>query len=590
MWTALKLILAWTTILIGVVCGSPLEFIFRAAEESSLSVLIIYNDYCPESWLRNSRFPLVTRSAKKVHPIDQQFSRSLHILCLPRCELQLDRNLLQNLATSLEEFPHQKVVLYVADSSSDRARMDALLQATPNLRIQNIVCLLASDQQLYFYRYHRYPKFRTEQKPLQSSHIFDQHFPDMQGHPLIVMPDQWLPRSILYVDRRTGEKILAGSVGRFIHVLAWKLNATLQLTQEVTPGRFLRANEFWELGNDMYIDVPASMTMLERGEQLPRTSYPLELTHICLMIPVAQEIPLKDIYWHLSSVSNMLLAGIVVYAFGLVLCLLRLLRSGNVRLVDFLLNDRALRGVLGQSFRLPWPRRGYSSRWIYLMLGIVGLNVSSIFEAALETMMAHPPREFQARSFPDLRRTRMPLVTTPEDLHTVMDRHLNLLVVNVSEYHHLRNGGNASSAYFASRLHWTLFSEQQKRFTRQLFIYSMDACLWSLALLSFQWPQSSWFAEPVSKLILEIRANGLYQFWVGMHHYDMTEAGLASLEDPSLREDIKETSALRLDDLQWVWLAYGVLVAVSSLVFLLEIFWKRLGCKIHKYIRKFHKF
>ncbi|KAH8309131.1 hypothetical protein KR059_006146, partial [Drosophila kikkawai] len=589
MWVALKLLLAWTQILISSVCGSPLEFIIRAAEKSSLSVLVIHNDYCPESWLKDvfgqPRIPVVLRSVKDFHPIEQDFSRPLHVLCLPGGELQLDQELLQKLATSLEVFPQQKVVLYVANSSSDRARMDALLETSVNFRLPNIIGLLASDELLYFYKYQPYPSFRTEQNPIQSPHIFDQHFPNMQGHPLIVMPDQWLPRTILYVDRRTGRKILAGSVGRFIHVLAWKLNATLQLTQEVTPGRFFQTNELRQLGKDMSIDVSASMTMLEREEQLPRTSYPLELTHICLMIPVAQEIPLKDIYWHLSSLTNMLLAVFVVYAFGFVLCLLQLLRSDNVRPVDFLLNDRALRGVLGQSFRLPWPRRGCSSRWIYLMLGIVGLNVSSIFEAALETMMAHPPREFQARSFADLRRARMPLVTTPDDFHTVLDKQLNLLVVNVSEYHHLRSGGNASSAYFASRLHWTLFSEQQKRFTRQLFIYSMDACLWSLALLSFQWPQSSWFAEPVSKLILEIRANGLYQFWVGMHHYDMTEAGLASLDDPSLRETVKGSKALRLEDLEWVWLAYGGLVAASLAVFLLEMFWRRLGFQIHTFIR-----
>jgi len=396
----------------------------------------------------------------------------------------------------------------------------------------------------------------------------------MQGHPLIVVPDQWLPRSILYVDRRTGKQVLAGSVGRFIHVLAWKLNATLQLAQTVTSGRFLHANVLQELGNSMSIDVPASMSMLERGEQLGRTSYPLELTHICLMIPVAQQIPLRDIYFLLSSVSNMLLAVGIVFTYGFVLSLIQKLTNRDVHLADFLLNDRALRGMLGQSFRLPLLRSS-SSRWIYLMLGIVGLNVSSIFEAALETMMAHPPREFQARSFTDLRRTQIPLVTTEEDLHTLVDLHVTLLAVNVSEYHHLRNGRNSSNAYFASRLHWTLFSEQQKRFSRELFIYSMDACLRSLALLSFQWPQSSLFADPVSKLILDVRANGLYQFWVGMHHYDMTEAGLASMEDPSLRlNKVTETTALRLVDLQWVWLAYGTLLGIAVLIFLLEVFWR----------------
>ncbi|XP_017125505.1 uncharacterized protein LOC108144865 [Drosophila elegans] len=576
MWTLLKVALLWTPVLIR---GSAVELILNAAAESSLSVLIIQNDYCPDSWLktifRNLQIPLILNSAGGYYPKNQYLDRALHVICLPGHEVQLDQELLQKLAISLEDFPSDKKVFYVANSLANRTRMEALLQTSYHLRIPNLVGLLAADEHLFYYRYNPYPSFRTEQRPLQFSPIFDQSFPNMQGHPLIVMPDQWLPRSILYLDRRTGKQILAGSVGRFINLLAWKLNATLQLAQTVTPGRFLHASALQELGKSLAIDVPASVSMLERSEQLIRTSYPLELTHICLMIPVAKEIPLKDIYFLLSSVSNMLLAVGIVLVYGLVLSLLRQLTStGDVHLVDFLLNDRALRGVLGQSF----PRRDCSSRWIYLMLGLVGLNVSSIFEAALETMMAHPPQEFQARSFADLQRTNIPLVTTEEDLYTLVDLHLALLVVNVSEYHHLRNGRNSSSAYFASRLHWTLFSEQQKRFRRELFIYSKDACLWSLALLSFQWPQSSCFAEPVSKLILEVRANGLYQFWVGMHHYDMTEAGLSNMEDPSLRTE--ENTALRLMDLQWVWLAYGTLLAIASLMFLLEIIWSSISSYI----------
>ncbi|XP_016947799.1 uncharacterized protein LOC108023062 [Drosophila biarmipes] len=587
MWAALKVVLLWIPVL---VTGSTVDFICETAAEYSLSVIILLNDHCPEIWIKeifqNPRIPVVILSTTDVYVKSQEFSRPLHVQCLPGQDLQQDLELLQKEINPLKDFPTQKKLIYVTNRSADGTRMESLLETFYRRRMPNIIGLLAADEHLYFYRYNSYPTFKTEQLPLQSSIIFDREFPNMQGHPLIVMPDQWLPRSILYADRRTGKQVLAGSVGRFIHVLAWKLNATLQLAPTVTSGRFLHAADLQKLGKSMCIDVPASMSMVERGEQLARTSYPLELTHICLMIPVAQEIPLRDIYFLLSSVSNMLLAVGIVFTYGLVFSLIRKINNRDVHLADFLLNDRALRGILGQSFRMPSPRSS-SSRWIYVVLGIVGLNVSSIFEAALETMMAHPPREFQARSFSDLQRTRIPLVTTEDDLHTLVDLHLTLLVVNVSEYHHLRNGRNSSNSYFASRLHWTLFSEQQKRFSRELFIYSMDACLWSLALFSFQWPQSSLFADPVSKLILDVRANGLYQFWVGMHHFDMTEAGLASMEDPSLRRnEVMETSALQLVDLQWVWLAYGTLLGIALLIFLLEVSWRSISGSlfIHTFI------
>ncbi|EDV54968.2 uncharacterized protein LOC6546554 [Drosophila erecta] len=574
MWTVLTAIVYWTPFLAA---GSAVDFIFRAAADHSLSVIIIRTNYCPHTWekeiFKNQTIPVVVLSDSETFINIRQFSRPLHVVCLPGHELQKDLELMENFTNSLNDFPSQKKIVYISNRFSNRSRMDHIFETCYHRRIWNVVGLLAADEHLYFYRYNLYPSFRMEHRALESSTIFDNGFPNMQGHPLIVMPDQWLPRSVLYVDRRTGKQVLAGSVGRFFHVLSWKLNATLQLSKKVTIGRFLNASALKELSESFSVDVPASLTIMERVEQLASTSYPMEVTHVCLMVPVARKIPIKDIYFILSSVSNMLLAIVIVFSYGLALNLFRKLTHRDVHLVDFLLNDKALRGILGQSFNLPMSR-SFSTRFIFLMLGIVGLNVSSIFGAALDTLMAHPPRQFQARSFADLRRTKIPLVTTEEDFPTWMNLHVPMLVVNVSEYNHLRNGRNSSNSYFASRLYWNLFSEQQKRFTRELFIYSTDDCLWSLALLSFQWPQNSLFTEPVSQLILEVNANGLYDFWVGMHYYDMSAAGLSSLEDPSLqlKERVHPTS-LRIGDLQWMWQAYGTFMVIAMLVFLLEVSW-----------------
>lgn len=583
MWITLNILILGAPLVAMVGC-SLVEFVERAVIESGISVLIIRNTHCPDTLLNEIfdtlTIPVIIQTVTDDSPRNTNVSRPLHLLCLQGLEEKIDLEILQNLTTTLELFRNDKIILYSANTSSNHSRMEYLLEKCYYLRILNVFGLLADEEAMYFYRYQPYPRFRMERIPFGASPIFSPNFPNMQGHPLIVIPDQWLPRSILYKDRRSKKQILAGSVGRFIHVLSWKLNATLEIAPTVTPGRFLRSSTLRELGDQLAFDLSASILMLEYEDQLYHSSYPLEMTHICLMIPMAQPIPLRDIYRHLISPYNILLAVGIIYAYGLVLCLLQRLNGEAAHLEDFFLNDRALLGVLGQSFRLPCPA---SNRWIYLMLGIVGLNVSSIFEAALETMMAHPPSQFQARSFADLQRTRLPLVTTEEDLHTVIDMHLNLLILNVSEYNQVRSSGNSSSTYFASRLHWTLFSEQQKRFSRELFIYSTDACMWSLALMSFQWPSASWFIEPVSKLILEVRANGLYQFWVGMHHYDMIEAGLAGIDDP-IAHEIQEKAILRLEDLQWVWFAYGVLVTASTIIFLLEITWKGLYIKFsHNY-------
>jgi len=85
------------------------------------------------------------------------------------------------------------------------------------------------------------------------------------------------------------------------------------------------------------------------------------------------------------------------------------------------------------------------------------------------------------------------------------------------------------------------------------------------------------FTEPVSQLILEVNANGLYDFWVGMHYYDMTAAGLSGLEDPSLQlKEREHPTSLRIVDFQWMWQAYGTFMVIAILVFLLEVSWHRI--------------
>ncbi|BFG04870.1 uncharacterized protein DMAD_03731 [Drosophila madeirensis] len=580
MWTVLStLLLLWAIVIAS---ESTVDFIRSVAKASSLELLIIRYDYCPDSWLpelyASNSLSVVLQSASSVQPRHEEFSRALHVVCLPRYGLHEEELLLQALATSLEDRRSEKCLLYLTNRFANPFAMDQMLRRCYELKMLNVVGLIAADEQRFYYRYHPYPEFRVERRTLQASPIFEEQFPNMQGEPLIVMPDQWHPRSVVYVDRCTGKNVLAGSVGRFARTLVWKLNA-LQYAQTVIPGRFLNANALRDLVKRLPIDLPLSVSQISDVQQRPHSSYPFELTHICLMIPVANEIPVRDIYRHLSSVGNVCIALVIVYAYGLVLTCQRRLHELEFYFVDFLLNDRALRGVLGQSFQLTNQESGSTSKWIYLVLGIVGLNISCIFGAALETMLAHPPRQFQPRSIADVRRARLPLIVMEENLDAVADLQLPVLTVNASEYIRLRYEGNTSYVYLTSRLHWTLFENQQMHFSRELFIYSKDACLWSLALLTFELPKHSWFEAPINKLILEARASGIYQYWVGMHHYDMSVAGVASLRDLSLQQIQREThetgSALRLIDLQWIWLAYGVLTLLAVLLFILEIGWQQ---------------
>ncbi|XP_068147505.1 uncharacterized protein Ir54a [Drosophila tropicalis] len=429
---------------------------------------------------------------------------------------------------------------------------------------------------LSYFTYSPQPHFILEQHRLRNFSSMDLQYFNMQAQPLIVMPDQWHPRSMVYVDKRTGELVLRGSVGRFVELLAWKLNASMKFPLPIRPGQVLHPNEVLRLSRELPIDIPVSMMLASQPEDI--SSYPFELTHICLMIPLSQQLPLREIYRLLANVQNVLIALAILYGYGFFLSLHKYLSVGIGSWVDFLLNDRAFRGLLGQSFHLSLSScRSVSIKAVYFSLSIMGLYLSCFYEAALGTMLTHPPKRFQPRTVNDLREVGLRMAINEADVAIGMEMDVPLHTVNGSEFTRLRDGFNISYVYLASRLHWTLFSQQQKYFDKELFLYSMDACLSTLTLMTFPLTEDSWFAEPITRLNFAARANGIYQYYVGMHFHDMASAGLVSFNDLSQnqRPEDRHGGTLKLDDLKWISYAYVVLLMFAFLVLAIEIMWKR---------------
>ncbi|XP_030554431.1 uncharacterized protein LOC115758057 [Drosophila novamexicana] len=548
--------------------------------ESKPSLLMIRYDYCPEVWLQRllvepQLAPVVLQSLSSTTPPSNDFSRLLHLICLPSVDYPAEQ-----LAALLETVRGARSIFYISATASHASSyhvLHSLLRQCYKLKVLPVIALMAVDAGQFYYRYSPYPRFELEQLALDQRPFFVAHLSNMQRQPLILLPDQKHPRTIIYTDWRTGSQVLAGSVGRFMRTLAWKLNATIQFPMQIKPGVGLHYKELLTLVEQYQVDVPATVVQLMRPEQLPLISFPFELSHICLMIPRAQQLPIKEVYLILGSVYHLLIALAMVYSFGLLLSLHRCLTGQATSLVDFLLNDVALRGVLGQSFGHTLHTSIYVS-FIFLMLAVLGLNVSSIHEAALGTLLTHPPKYFQPRRFADVQRAQLPLVVDGEDLENSYDLSeldLRLLLMNSSDFHSHRDKMNQSHVYFASRLKWTLLSEQQKYFPRDVFLYSMDACIRTLTHMVFQLPKSTWFLEPITRLIMDARDFGLFQHWVDMHFYDMAAAGLLSFTDPLQREPQRLEEALRLEDLQWIWIAYGALLLLATLVLALEILLER---------------
>lgn len=575
MWIKYIVLFLW----IPVRCSGN-HFINQVVHETQVSLLAIRTDHCPQSWLQKLLMtppvPVMLQSFGTNY-LTQPFSDQLHVICLSSS----DTSSKDQLVTLFQNIRKERSIFLVDGNYADsERRLRSLLKLCYKWRVLNVVVVLLTqgEEGSFYYRYRPYPRFMLEQRPKDKGPFFVhfKQFLNMHKQPLTILPDQKHPRTIIYEDMRTGSNVLAGSVGRFVHTLAWKLNASLEYPQELRPGPSLHPTEMIALAESLQIDIPAGMVFLEQPRQLAHMSYPFELSHICLMIPVTQPIPIKDIYPTLFSVQHILIALSIVYGFGWVLSLQKQLSGYPTRVVDYLIDDAALRGLLGQSFRQRMQSQTLSTSWTYLLLGFLGLNLNSIHEAALGTLLTHPPKYFQPRTFEDVHELQIPIVLDLADFNSMDEQPIPLLAslltpVNVSELNRLRDKLNQSNAYFASRLKWSLLSAQQKYFPQEVFLYSMDACLSALSLMGFQLPANSWFEEPLSRLILDVRANGLFQHWVEMHFYDMVAAGLISFSDTIERQLPRVGGSLRLEDLQWIGFAYASLLSVAATVLVLEV-------------------
>ncbi|KAH8384616.1 hypothetical protein KR093_003065 [Drosophila rubida] len=550
------------------------------AQASRSTIFIVRSDQCPQTWLQQllvaPPVPVILQSLSN-ETTGKPFSRVLCLVCFRENDFAEEQ-----LVSLLHNFRRERIVFYVASRQFNSTSLDllrVLMRLCYRLQVVHVIGLLAEDEEHHYYRYQPYPDFKVEQHPIQRRPLYIEHYPNMQRQPLTILPDQKYPRTIIYTDWRTGSEVLAGSVGRFVRTLAWKLNATLQYPVQVRPGHSLSTHEMMIMAKALHVDIPAGIVSIDLSEQLPHMSYPFELSRICLMIPIALPIPIRDIYLVLCSVQHLLIALAITVGIGWLLSLHKHLNGQTPSAVDLVLNDVAMRGLLGQSFGRIVKRR-LSSSWIYLMLGFLGLNFSSIHEAALGTLLTQPPKHFQPRSFEDLQhvRTPLPLVVDVSDFSNfskVSALSLPMLAVNVSELNHLRDNLNMSHVYFASRLKWTLLSAQQKYFPQEVFLYSDDACISTLTLMAFQLPKNSWFEEHISRLTMDARATGLFQHWIDMHFYDMAAAGLISFRDPVDRMFPRSGGALQLRDLQWIWFGYAVLLGFALAAFGVEVISKR---------------
>ncbi|XP_017491542.1 PREDICTED: uncharacterized protein LOC108379704 [Rhagoletis zephyria] len=335
------------------------------------------------------------------------------------------------------------------------------------------------------------------------------------------------------------------------------------------------------------IDVGASLSTPQKEENLHEYIYPVEFYQWLTMLPV--EAPLETYYFYTKIFGP----AVIVSLFAIVWCLcvidaihVNLACGGNLdgkrRLLLLLINPwhfDLLRGIVCQSSAV---RFNYGTRRIiFILIFALGGTLNSFFSTKLVNWLTVPPRETPIEEFSEVGERNLQIQVSQPDIAEIKfykgvefwRKHSQIfeIVPTFDEYQKNIRKLDNRYGYIMSSLMWPTIEERQKYFQYPLFRLSEKLYYTKGALLSLPISENSMYKDLLSDFCLRARENGLLVHWYKETFFTMVRLGRFSLKDPSSRH---RHQVLTLKEFEWVWIAYGVGICLSSVALLLERPWQ----------------
>nr|NP_725469.2 ionotropic receptor 52b [Drosophila melanogaster]AAM70972.2 ionotropic receptor 52b [Drosophila melanogaster] len=412
--------------------------------------------------------------------------------------------------------------------------------------------------------------------------IFIEQFQNMKGKAIRIVPDLLPPRVMLYQDANDGELKMIGYVANLITNFAQKVNATLQL-DFLKPSTSI--TEISRMAKDDELDMGITLEASLNTSNLETSSYPYLLTSYCLMVQVPAKFPYNLVY---ALIVDPLVLGIIFVLFLLLSVLLiysQKMSWQDLSVANILLNDKSLRGLLGQSF--PFPLNASKKlRLIFTILCFASIMLTTMYEAYLQSFFTNPPSEPEICSFQDVgsynRRIAMSALEVNGLIKTNNSHFREIrmddleIFDNMPECYELRDAFNLSYNYVVTGDRWRSYAEQQTLFKEPVFYFARDLCFSRLIFLSVPLRRHLPYRHLFDEHMMQQHEFGFVNYWMSHSFFDMVRLGLTSLKD--LSRPLAYTPSLLMDDISWIMKIYLAAIVLCVFCFLLEIGvdkWKR---------------
>ncbi|XP_017145677.2 uncharacterized protein LOC108158042 [Drosophila miranda] len=554
-----------------------LRLLLRLRVEQSFDTLVIYGEECAfHSMLRHSLGPTVLVSSGSTES-DWNFSSSTLILS---CGASAER---EGNYRTLIKLQMRRRLLYLTEDIQPEEVCDNY-----SLKEQYNIAMVKADfvQSGSIYACRCFQELNFEELELfDHKSIFVEQFRNMRGATMKTLGDQLAPRCISYRDEKTGEDKMVGYVANLINSFAQKVNATLDFRFVRKDGEKVESvfKDIVRWVKEDRLDLGTTMVSSLQVLNLDSFSYPYLLTSYCLMVPIPARLPYNQIYAVIVDPLVLCIILVLFYLLSALLIYSQQLSWRGLTLANILLNDKSLRGLLGQSF--PFPRDpSRNMKLVFFILCFASLMITTMYESYLQSFFTRPPPEPSIRTFQDIANSRHKLAISRFEMNVLSARkssNIHLIRRNricVLEDHEdfvlLRNSFNDSYVYTVSEDRWSTYQEQQRMFAQPLFYYSLDLCFNRFLLFHIplrpHLPYRHLFEEHMQRQ----QEFGLVKFWKSRSFFDMVRLGLTPMRDSSPPPYINPS--ILVNDISWILKLYGAAMGISCCCFILELwFWRR---------------
>ncbi|XP_055918610.1 uncharacterized protein LOC129950713 [Eupeodes corollae] len=494
------------------------------------------------------------------------------------------KNLLQRLPEYLQVMEHFKILFLLKSSSKNETELKEIFKFCWNNSIINVIAVFRDFcSSSTYYSFSNFGEFKIEEIIWQQNEVNNIELYPNRMHNLngIILPIVFQYRKdTLYSLKTVGdEHILSGQIGNLFRTFAARHNARLNTSSLMFP---LFLNDLNNLVSNKTVEISSIPTLLISSKSF---SYPCFRIAVGVMLPIEAKIPVFKVFMRVFYLDAFLIAVTVVVLFSAVLETSEFLWGKNIGLLNFFMNLNLLGGILGQSL-VERPTDKCCTKIIYLLIFLLGIMLTTLYGAFLQTLMTEPLKEKFIKTLEDVISSNLKIkgfslqfgvvrLYNPE-VEEIYSKAFLIKNTKVSEaIDKDQDALNTKYAYVTLDVTWKFYEYMQNFLGIKLFRWSKELCLVKSVPIGFPVYENSIYKEILKFHSLDVQASGLWEFWIKRALYENKKNGNVRSRYFEFKEKFR---SMKVEDFKWIWTALSLAFLISSLCFLAEIFvfkWKK---------------